>query len=39
VCSSETEDLICEACRTGIRGEVLHRKIEEKKPGRRGSPV
>ena len=39
VCALESEDLICETCRTRIRGEVLEQKREAERPGRRGSPV
>lgn len=39
VCAAETEDLICESCRTRIRGEALERKIEAERRGRRGSPA
>jgi nucleotide-binding universal stress UspA family protein len=38
-CAGETEELICEACRTRIRGEALERKMEAERAGRRGSPV
>jgi nucleotide-binding universal stress UspA family protein len=39
VCAQESEDLICETCRTRIRGEVLEQKREAERPGRRGSPM
>jgi universal stress protein A len=39
VCGVQTEDLICETCRTRIRGEALERKIEAERAGHRGSPV
>jgi nucleotide-binding universal stress UspA family protein len=39
VCAQPTEDLVCEACRTRIRGEALERKLEAERPGRRGSPA
>lgn len=39
VCGNASEDLICESCRTRIRGEVLEQKREAERPGRRGSPV
>lgn len=39
VCARETEELICEACRTRIRGEALEHKIDEERPGHRGLPV
>ena len=35
VCAAETSDeLICEACRTKIRGEALERKLREERVGR-----
>ena len=37
VCATEDEDLVCERCRTRIRGEALERKIEEERPGRHGA--
>jgi hypothetical protein len=37
-CGGDTDGLICEACRTRIRGEVLERKIEIERAGWRGSP-
>jgi K+-sensing histidine kinase KdpD len=39
VCGGNTDDLICEACRTRIRGEALERKAEVERAGRRGSPL
>ena len=39
VCAHEGEDLICEACRTRIRGEALEQKIKVEHSGRRGQPV
>src|SRR5262249_26695175 len=39
VCGNQTDDLICETCRTRIRGEALEQKIEAERPGRRGSGV
>jgi nucleotide-binding universal stress UspA family protein len=39
VCAREGEDLVCEACRTRIRGEALEHKIEQERPGHRGLPV
>jgi nucleotide-binding universal stress UspA family protein len=33
------EELICEACRTRIRGEAVELKREAERPGRRGMPV
>ena len=38
VCAGATEDLICEPCRTRIRGEALEHKLEAERAGRRGSP-
>jgi hypothetical protein len=38
-CGGNTDDLICEACRTRIRGEALERKVEAERAGRRGSPL
>lgn len=35
----ETEELICEACRTQIRGEALEHKIDEERPGHRDLPA
>jgi hypothetical protein len=32
----EDDDLICESCRSRIRGEALERKIEAERAGRRG---
>jgi nucleotide-binding universal stress UspA family protein len=37
VCATEDEDMVCERCRTRIRGEALERKIEEERPGRHGT--
>jgi len=34
VCARESRDLICEPCRIRIRGEVLHAKQREERPGR-----
>src|SRR6266542_1598372 len=39
VCAEEAEELICETCRTRIRGEMLEQKLEAERQGRRGSPV
>ena len=39
VCAGETEALICEPCRTRIRGEALERKLDAERAGRRGSPA
>ena len=39
VCGKTSDDLICEGCRTRIRGEALEQKREGERPGRRGSPV
>jgi hypothetical protein len=35
-CGSHTEELICEPCRTRIRGEMLEHKLEDERAGRRG---
>ena len=39
VCGKASEDLICEGCRTRIRGEALEQKREAERPGHRGLPV
>ena len=39
VCGRPGDELICEGCRTRIRGEALEQKREAERPGRRGSPV
>jgi universal stress protein A len=39
VCGRPSDELICEGCRTRIRGEALEQKREAERPGRRGSPV
>jgi len=39
VCAGGTDELICETCRTRIRGEALEHKLDAERPGRRGSPV
>jgi nucleotide-binding universal stress UspA family protein len=39
VCGRKSDELICEPCRTRIRGEALEQKWEAERPGRRGSPV
>ena len=39
VCGKASDELICEDCRTRIRGEALEQKREGERPGRRGSPV
>lgn len=36
VCAQETEDLVCEACRTRVRGEVLHQRRTSEGLGHRG---
>jgi Universal stress protein family len=38
VWAREDDDLICESCRSRIRGEALERKIEAERAGRRGMP-
>jgi nucleotide-binding universal stress UspA family protein len=37
VCGSHTEELICEPCRTRIRGEALEQKLDAERAGRRGA--
>ena len=39
VCGNASVDLICEACRTRIRGEALRERHEAERPGHRGLPV
>jgi nucleotide-binding universal stress UspA family protein len=39
VCGKASEDLVCEGCRTRIRGEALEQKRDAERPGRRGLPV
>ena len=39
VCVDITDALICERCRARIRGEVLARKMEAERAGRRGAPA
>jgi nucleotide-binding universal stress UspA family protein len=39
VCAGQTDDLVCETCRTRIRAAALERKIEAERPGRRGSSM
>jgi universal stress protein A len=39
VCAREGDDLVCEACRTRIRGEALEHKMEQERSGHRGLPV
>lgn len=39
VCAGETDDLICEKCRSRIRGEAFEQKRDAERGGRRGSPV
>jgi nucleotide-binding universal stress UspA family protein len=39
VCAAESPDLICETCRTRIRGEALEQKLGAERAGRRGSPA
>ena len=39
VCGKASEELICEGCRTRIRGEALEQKREAERPGHRGLPV
>jgi universal stress protein A len=39
VCMRDSEDLLCETCRTRIRGETLELKRTAERPGHRGSSV
>jgi universal stress protein A len=39
VCGKASEDLVCESCRTRIRGEALDQKREAERSGHRGLPV
>ena len=39
VCGHTGEDLICEACRTRIRGQEAEQKLAAERPGHRGLPV
>ena len=39
VCGKASEDLVCEGCRTRIRGEALEQKRDAERPGRRGLAV
>ena len=39
VCGTAGDELICEGCRTRIRGEALEQKRGAERPGRRGLPV
>lgn len=39
VCGTHAEELICEPCRTRIRGEALEQKLDAERAGRRGSPA
>jgi nucleotide-binding universal stress UspA family protein len=39
VCGKASDELICEACRTRIRGEALEQKRVAERPGHRGLPV
>jgi universal stress protein A len=39
VCARETDALVCEACRSRIRGEALERKPEAEGSGRRSKPA
>jgi nucleotide-binding universal stress UspA family protein len=38
VCATPATELICERCRTLIRGEALEAKLSQERPGRRGAP-
>ena len=39
VCDKASDELICEGCRTRIRGEALEQKRDAERPGHRGLPV
>ena len=39
VCGQASDELICEGCRTRIRGEALEQKRAAERPGHRGLPV
>jgi nucleotide-binding universal stress UspA family protein len=39
VCGQKSEELICEGCRTRIRGDLREGKLTAERPGREGSPV
>jgi len=39
VCGKASDELICESCRTRIRGEALEQKRDAERPGHRGMPV
>ncbi|MFI5325457.1 MAG: universal stress protein [Candidatus Rokuibacteriota bacterium] len=39
VCGKASDELICEGCRTRIRGEALEQKRDAERPGHRGLPV
>ena len=39
VCGAHAEELICEPCRTRIRGEALEQRLDAERAGRRGSPA
>jgi hypothetical protein len=39
VCGRTSDELVCETCRTRIRGEALHEKQAAERPGHRGLPV
>lgn len=39
VCGKGSDDLICEGCRTRIRGEALEQKRAAERPGHRGMPA
>ena len=38
VCGQKSEELLCAACRTRIRGELLEGKLAAERPGHPGSP-
>jgi nucleotide-binding universal stress UspA family protein len=39
MCGKASDDLICEGCRTRIRGEALEQKRAAERPGHQGMPV
>jgi hypothetical protein len=39
VCGQASDELVCEGCRTRIRGEALEQKRAAERPGHRGLPV
>jgi nucleotide-binding universal stress UspA family protein len=39
VCAKASDELICEGCRTRIRGEALEQQRDAERPGHRGLPI